>query len=96
MTVPTLAILIVISSYVRVVDLGTMSLILGMMAWTHPTRVIRSQVLTLRERGYVRMALLSGVHPIQIISRDGAQYAPLAGGQLCQQRILGYFGGGQP
>ena len=32
MTVPTLAILIVISSYVRVVDLGTMSLILGMMA----------------------------------------------------------------
>jgi peptide/nickel transport system permease protein len=70
MTIPTLAILIVISAHVRVVDLGAMSLILALFSWTHPTRLVRSQVLTLRERGYVRMAQLSGVPGIQIMIRE--------------------------
>lgn len=70
LTIPTLAVLIVISSYVRVVDLTAMALILALFAWTHPTRLVRAQVLTLRERGYVRMAQLSGVPGVEIMLRE--------------------------
>jgi peptide/nickel transport system permease protein len=44
-----------------------MAFLISLFTWPGPTRVIRSQILTLRERGYVRMALLSGVPPIKII-----------------------------
>ena len=42
-------------------------MILALFAWPGPTRLVRSQVLTLRERGYVRMALLSNVPPLEIM-----------------------------
>ena len=69
-TIPSLALLIVISSYVRVVDINTMALILALFSWAAPTRLIRAQVLTLRERGYVRMARLSGVPTFNIMFRE--------------------------
>jgi peptide/nickel transport system permease protein len=69
-TIPTLALLIVVSSYVRVVDINSMALILALFAWAGPTRLIRSQVLSMRERGYVRMARLSGVSTFDIMFRE--------------------------
>ncbi len=65
--IPPLAVLVVLMSFVRVVDLTTMALVLALFAWPGATRLVRSQVLSLRERGYVRMALLSGMPPIKII-----------------------------
>ncbi|HZQ07295.1 MAG TPA: ABC transporter permease [Anaerolineae bacterium] len=65
--IPPLAVLVVLMSVVRVVDLMTMALVLALFTWPGPTRLVRSQVLSLRERGYVRMALLSGMPPIKII-----------------------------
>ncbi|MBI4553070.1 MAG: ABC transporter permease [Candidatus Latescibacteria bacterium] len=67
LTIPSLAILIVISAYVRTVEIDTMALILSLFAWPAPTRLIRAQVLTLRERGYIRMARLSGASSLAII-----------------------------
>ncbi len=69
-TIPSLALLIVISSYVRVVDINTMALILALFSWAGPTRLIRAQVLSLRERGYVRMARLSVVPTFDIMFRE--------------------------
>ena len=66
-TIPSLAVLIVISSYVREVDIRSMGLLLALFAWPGPTRVIRAQVLSLRERGYVQMARLSAVPPFSIM-----------------------------
>jgi peptide/nickel transport system permease protein len=65
--IPSLAVLITLSAYVRVIDLNTMAFVLALFAWPGPTRLMRAQVLTLRERGYVRMAMLSGVPPLKII-----------------------------
>jgi peptide/nickel transport system permease protein len=65
--VPPLAVLVVLTSFVRVGDLTTMALVLALFAWPASTRLIRSQVLSLRERGYVRMALLSGMPSFKII-----------------------------
>jgi peptide/nickel transport system permease protein len=69
-TIPALAVLITISAYVRQIELNTMALILALFAWPAPTRFVRAQVLTLRERGYVRMARLSGVPPLEIMLKE--------------------------
>jgi peptide/nickel transport system permease protein len=69
-TIPALAVLIVISSYVRQVDVSSMAFILALFAWPGPTRVVRAQVLTMRERGYVRMARLSGQSTLNIMFRE--------------------------
>jgi peptide/nickel transport system permease protein len=69
-TIPSLAVLIVISAYVSTIEIETMALILAMFAWPAPARIIRSQVLTLRERGYVRLARLSGAGPLEIIIKE--------------------------
>ncbi|HYW86232.1 MAG TPA: ABC transporter permease [Chloroflexota bacterium] len=69
-TIPSLALLILVSSYVRVVDISSMALILAIFSWAGPTRLIRAQVLSLRERGYVRMARLSGISTFDIMFRE--------------------------
>jgi len=66
-TIPTIAILVVIASYVRMTDTTVMAFVLAAFAWPSPTRVVRSQVLSLRERGYVRMATLSGASSLEIM-----------------------------
>ena len=65
--IPPLAVLVVLMSFVRVVDLTSMAILLALFAWPGLTRLTRSQVLTLRERGYIRMALLSGMPPLKIV-----------------------------
>ncbi len=69
-TIPGLAVLIVIASYVQQFEVGTMALILALFAWAFPTRLIRSQVLTMREQGYVQMARLSGASTIDIMFKE--------------------------
>jgi peptide/nickel transport system permease protein len=67
MTIPTLAILIVVATSIRVLSIEAMALIVASLAWMAPTRAIRSQVLTLRERPYIQMAKLSGQSDWEII-----------------------------
>jgi peptide/nickel transport system permease protein len=69
-TIPSLAVLIVISSYVRQLNLENMALLLALFTWQGPTRLIRAQVLTLRERGYVLMARLSGASTFDIMFKE--------------------------
>jgi peptide/nickel transport system permease protein len=70
--IPSLMVLIAIAAYIKMPDTTTMALILAMFAWPGPTRLVRSQVLTLRERGYVRMALLSNVPPLEVMLKEMA------------------------
>lgn len=67
LTIPPFAILIMIAASFRVVSLTLMGVAVALSAWMYPTRVIRSQVLSIRTRGYVRMAKLSGISDIRII-----------------------------
>ena len=69
-TIPTLAVLIVIAAFFPMRDTTTMAFTLALFAWPGPTRIVRSQVLSLRERGYVRMAVLSGEKPFGIMFRE--------------------------
>jgi peptide/nickel transport system permease protein len=69
-TIPSLAVLIVIAAFVRQITVETMALLLALFAWPAPTRLIRAQVLTLRERGYVQMARLSGASTFAIMFKE--------------------------
>jgi peptide/nickel transport system permease protein len=69
-TIPALAVLIVLAAFLRNVSVESMALLLALFAWAGPTRLIRSQVLTLRERGYVRMARLSGLSTFDIMFKE--------------------------
>jgi len=71
LTVPGLLILVVIASTLRgAVDVNTEALVVSALAWMWPTRTIRSQVLTMRERGYVQVAKFSGMGGFEIIIRE--------------------------
>lgn len=60
LTIPPLALLIMIASAYPVVSIALMGLIIACTEWMWATRIVRSQVLTLREREFVRVAKLSG------------------------------------
>ncbi len=70
LTIPPLAILIMIAASFSFVTPLMMGLVIALTSWMHPTRVIRSQVLSLREREFVLLLRLSGAAPLHIIFRE--------------------------
>ena len=70
--IPVLLIQVVVASTLdkRDVTIYTMALIVVMLAWMWPTLVIRSQVLTMKERQFVSVAKLSGVSDLGIIFKE--------------------------
>ena len=71
LTVPGLLVLIIIADSIKgVISVNLMALVVASLAWTFPTRTIRSQVLSLRERAYVQMAKLSGMTALEVIVRE--------------------------
>jgi peptide/nickel transport system permease protein len=68
LTLPGLLVLIVVASAIPgQMSTTLMALIIAGLAWREPARQIRSQVLVIREAGYVRMARLSGRSGLAII-----------------------------
>jgi peptide/nickel transport system permease protein len=70
LTIPSLMILIIVASMVGVVSIESMALIIAALAWMWPARAVRAQVLTIRERMYVQVAILNGAGPLSIIVRE--------------------------
>jgi len=71
LTIPGLLILITIAASIKTfISVNIMALVIASLAWRHPTRIIRSQVLTMRERAYVQVARRSGMNTPEIIVRE--------------------------
>jgi peptide/nickel transport system permease protein len=70
MTVPNLAIMVIIAASVGHMTVELMGLTVAALAWTHPTRAIRAQVLSIRERSYVRVARANGESETGILFRE--------------------------
>lgn len=68
-TIPPLLVLIVIQSVIPV-NLVGMALLIALFSWPSPTRLIRAQVLSMRESGYVKMAQVSGVSTFNIMFKE--------------------------
>ena len=71
LTVPGLLFLVVLAATLQgAVSINMMALVVAALAWMWPTRTIRAQVLTLRERQFVLVARLSGMNNFEIIFRE--------------------------
>ncbi|MEZ3437165.1 MAG: ABC transporter permease [Lachnospiraceae bacterium] len=70
MTIPPLAIMILIAASIQNISIAGMGVIVSITAWMQPTRIIRSQMLSLKERNYVQLARISNVGNLEIIFRE--------------------------
>lgn len=71
LTIPGLLILILIAVNVKGgLSVDQMALAVATVAWTHPARTIRAQVLVMREQLYVEIARLSGVSGLGIVFKE--------------------------
>jgi peptide/nickel transport system permease protein len=70
--IPVLLIQVIIASSLdkRDVTILTMAFVVVLLAWMGPTLVIRSQVLSMKERQFVSVAKLSGMGPFGIIFQE--------------------------
>ncbi|SFZ81243.1 peptide/nickel transport system permease protein [Devosia enhydra] len=67
MTIPGIAILVLVAANVREMTVELMALIVAALSWMVATRTIRAQTLSLRERGYVQVARLNGTSGLKLI-----------------------------
>lgn len=66
--IPTLAVLVVIASTIhQTLNVQLMALVVASLAWMYPTRTIRAQVLSMRQRAYVDVARFSGMGHLKVI-----------------------------
>ena len=71
LTVPGLLVLIIIAVSVKGgLSVDQMAMVVASLAWLYPTRTIRAQVLSLRERAYVEVARLSGLSGPEIMVKE--------------------------
>jgi len=66
--IPTLPLLIVLAAYAGS-DPVTMALIIGALSWMSTARVVRGEVLALRETAFVEAARSIGARPVRILGR---------------------------
>jgi peptide/nickel transport system permease protein len=66
--IPTLPLLIILSAYSRAA-LVSMVLIIGFLSWMTTARVVRSQVLSIKEMDYVEAARSMGATDLRILAR---------------------------
>ena len=71
--IPGLLILVLVATSLnpgKGLSVDQMALVISILAWPGPARAIRSQVLVMRERGYVEMARMSGTSTIGIVFKE--------------------------
>jgi peptide/nickel transport system permease protein len=71
LTIPGILILITVAASIKTfISVNIMALVIASLAWRQPTRIIRAQVLTMRERAYVQVARRSGMSTPEIMVRE--------------------------
>jgi peptide/nickel transport system permease protein len=65
--IPTLAILLIISVYLKVRGVLIESIFIGFTAWPWAARAIRAQTFSLRSRDFIDLARISGIKPLKIM-----------------------------
>jgi peptide/nickel transport system permease protein len=65
---PVLPILVVVAAVLGAVSAKSLGLIIGVLSWPFTARVVRAQVLSMREAPYVEIARVSGASPTGIVT----------------------------
>jgi peptide/nickel transport system permease protein len=67
LVIPTWPIFVIIAAYVKILNIFEISLLLAAFSWGGSARIIRAQVLSLKEREFINLAKISGMRDIEII-----------------------------
>lgn len=71
LTIPALLILVVLAMRnTSGMTVNQMTFAISCLAWLYPARIVRAQVLTLKERSYVQIAKLSGMTGREVIYKE--------------------------
>lgn len=70
LTIPGIAILIVVANHVTQLSAISLGLAIAALSWMVPTRLMRAQVLSVRERTYVAVARMGGESELEIAFRE--------------------------
>jgi len=70
LTIPSMAILIMIAATFRTLSVEMMGLVIASTSWMFTARVIRSQVLSIRERNFIKMSILAGASKYYLVFRE--------------------------
>ena len=71
LVIPLFMIIILLAVLLRdSMTLFTLGLILGCFGWAWDARVIRSEILSLRESGFTQTAILSGTHTMPLVLKE--------------------------
>ncbi len=70
LVMPGLPLMIVIAAYITMKGVLPIVLILGLTGWPYPTRLLRSQVLTLKNRDFVRASQSLGERTSFVVFRE--------------------------
>ncbi len=89
LVIPTLAVLLIIATYLRVRGVVPEAVFIGVFSWPWVARAIRAQTFSLRSRDFVDLARLSGAGGARIVFRE---IAPNMSSYLFMTFIL-LFGG---
>lgn len=86
-------------------SLSMVVLAIALGAWTGPARVVRAEVLSIRERDFVAAARVIGMHPIEIAWREVLPHAlppvvslasVIVAGAILTEAALSFLGLGDP
>jgi peptide/nickel transport system permease protein len=89
LVIPTLAVLLIVATYLRVRGVVPEAIFIGVFSWPWVARAIRAQTFSLRSRDFVDLARLSGAGGTRIVLRE---IAPNMSSYLFMTFIL-LFGG---
>jgi peptide/nickel transport system permease protein len=104
MAIPHLPLMIVLAAFLGP-GLGNVIIVIVVLAWVRPARVIRSQVLTLRSRGYVHSARLFGGSWVYVMWRHllpalapiaASVFVSLGSRAVIMEASLAFLGIGDP
>ena len=70
MTIPAIAVLVLVATSVRTMTVPLMAVIVAGLSWMIPTRAVRAQVLSLRERPWIDVARLNGIGPLRLVMTE--------------------------
>lgn len=70
LVLPGLPLMIILAAYITVKSVLPIIFVISITGWAWGARVLRSQMMTLKNRDYVKAANVIGEHPIRIIFAD--------------------------
>lgn len=76
LVIPLFLIIVMMAMLIRAsLNLATLGLLLAFFGWAWDARLIRSQILSLRERDFTQTAILSGTGTLKLVLNEYMPYA---------------------